>query len=340
MALLKDIAADVGVSVSVVSRVLNDRMGNTRIRAELAERIRATARSMGYEPNPAAVALSRGKQNVLGVFIHRVGVEGSGIIERTIEGISGAARVAGQRLTTSFYASQDEFRGLRPLMRRDVMDGMLIIGKPYPELLPQLQKIRKSGLPVATLHHEALHDDIPNAGLSQHTVGRMATAHLIAQGCQKVAHIAGLPARRTGYRQALKQACMAYRAERVVVSVDLVPEDPTAEFGPLSGERAVRRLLENTVDFDGLVTQSDAQAIGAINELARQGIDVPGQVKVIGVDDSPHCPLCRIPLTSISQLYMQRAEKAVELLLKQTEGQRVDSVEMQPMLVQRDSTAC
>lgn len=330
MVVLKDIAAALGVSISVVSRVLNNRMGNTRVRPVVAEQIRAKAREMGYQPNPAAVALSSGRQNVLGVFIHRIGTLGSGIIEKTIEGISAASRAARLRLMTTFFSSAEEFIELSSVISRRSMDGLLIVGKPHRELLPRLLALRESGLPVATLYHESLHEGIPNAGLNQGKVGQLATAHLLARGCRRVAHVRGMPQRLAGYQQALAEAGVSYDPSLVFAdSYRLEPE---------AGAAIVQHLLAGRVPFDGLVAQSDAQAVRAVNELFSCGIRVPDQVRVVGADDSPHCELCRVPLTSVSQLYGQRAERAVELLRASIAGQPVESVELEPVLCERESS--
>ncbi len=342
MASLRDIADEVGVSISLVSRVLNNRMGSTGVRPELAERIRASAAAMNYLPNPAAVALSGGRQNVLGIFIHRIGIDGSGTIERTIEGVSLAARANHQRLLTSFYTDDDDFQQHDPIIRKTFMDGLLLVGIRHPELVSKLLSYRERGLPIATLHDEPIHDDLPNAGLDQIAIGRLTTEHLIERGCRRIvfACVRGIvmEQRITGYRKALRHAGLVDDPEllpKVREQTDQLHE----EYGPESGRALVAGLLERGVTFDGVIAQSDAQAIGVINELAARRIDVPGQVRVIGMDNSPHCLLARVPLSSISGQLRERASTAIHMLLQLIRGEAAASVNLQPRLIARESTA-
>ena len=339
MAVLRDIADEVGVSISLVSRVLNNRMGSTGVRPALAERIRAAAADMNYQPNPAAVALSGGRKNVLGVFVHRLGIEGSGIIERTIEGISAAAQVGNQRLVTSFFTTADDFENLRPMMCREVIDGMLVIGIRHPELVSELLSLRETGLPVATFHDEPIHDDIPNVGLDRVAVGRSATAHLISRGSRKIVCIQNTEAHRTGYLSALRKHNLP-EDPRLIYEVATQDKQPDVNpYGTEVGKQLVRDLIAQGITFDAIVAESDAQAIGAMNELPLHGLEVPTQVRVIGVDDSPHCVLSRVPLSSVSGLMRERARLALELLIQLVQEKPANSIILQPQIRARESTA-
>jgi DNA-binding LacI/PurR family transcriptional regulator len=92
------------------------------------------------------------------------------------------------------------------------------------------------------------------------------------------------------------------------------------------------------IDFDGVVAQSDQQAMAVFNSLARLGINVPGQVRIIGVDNAPFCELNLVPLSSVSQQDLLRGQKAVQLLLGRIKGRAVENISIPPVLWPRESS--
>ncbi len=339
MVTLKDIAAKVGVSISVVSRVLRNNMGQTRVRPEVAEAIRRAAKEMGYVPNPSAVALVRRQHNTLGLFFHRIGVPGSGIQENTLDGICAAARERHQRLLVVFFSTTEEFRQEWDAVRHGYVDGVLFVGRPHQDLLPDVVALRKTGRAVVTLYHEPLAPDIPNVGIDQQMVGYLATRHLLDLGCHRVVFLSTqkdasssdfLRRRKEGWLRAMAEAYGGAPPS------DLLEIPCGLDYA--SGARAIGRLMEGNVWFDGVVAASDAQASAVLNEVERRGRRVPEEVRIIGVDDSPICQMTHVPLSSISQQYFERAQRAVALLCDAIHGQEVHSEVFPPVLRPRTST--
>lgn len=331
MVLLKDIAREVGVSVSVVSKVLNNRLGSTGVRACTVREIHATARRLGYRKNASSMALLQGRHNVLGVYIHRLGMVGSGIIDSLLEGISEAARKHQQRQALSFYESTEEVLALCDAAHPSTMDGLLLAGIAHREVLDRLQSIRDTGLPIATVHDDPVGPGFPNAGMDQVWVGRMATEHLIERGARKIAHIVNTADRYQGYREALAAAGL--------------PEVPSLvfpahgrDYSHKIGEAAVKHLLANGVEFDGIVAQSDQEAVGCLNALFELGRRVPDDLRVIGIDNAPYCEFARVPLSSVSQEFHQRGFQAVEMLMAMIGGGEAESVRIAPVLHARQSS--
>jgi DNA-binding LacI/PurR family transcriptional regulator len=104
------------------------------------------------------------------------------------------------------------------------------------------------------------------------------------------------------------------------------------------GGSSLARLVESGVPFDGIVCQSDAQAIAAVNELARRNIQVPEMVKVTGIDNSPLAEACVVPITSVTSEMRTAGRRAVETLLEKIEGRPVSSVVIEPHLFLRASS--
>lgn len=331
MIALRDIAQDVGFSVSLVSKVLNDRLGSSRVKPDTIRTIRESAARLGYRKNMSAVALLAGRHDVIGVFIHNLGMVGSGIVEDLLAGISDQARQRQQSLMLNFFETAAEFEERSEVANRGRMDGLLVGGCYDAGLCERLLAIRRSGLPVVTVYDEPLHPGLPNIGLDQKLVSRLATEHLITRGARRIAHIATMPTRLAGYRQALAAAGLACDPALVYhTSVDY--------FGQIEGAHAVEAFLTQEAEFDGIVAQSDHEAVGCINALFAAGRRVPDDVRVIGIDNAPFCELARVPLSSVSQQFHLRGEKSMRLLMDDIEGHAVQSSRVDPVVVDREST--
>lgn len=333
MILLKDIANEVNVSVSLVSKVLNNKMGTTGISPDTVELVREAAKRLGYRKNTSAVALQKGRHNVFGVYAHHMGMPGSGIMEDMIKGIAYTAWKYRQRLSLAFFESTADAVELCESAHPNSMDGLIMAGLPHEEVLGQLRAIRDTGLPVVTLYDKPVADDIVNIGMSQIDVGYAATHHLLKCGARKIAHIVNNIERFEGYRKALREADIRYDEKRVYKC------QTGSDYSHVTGETAITTFLHRNVEFDGVFAQSDQEAVGCIRALQLANIRVPEDVVVIGVDNAPYCEFVRIPITSVSQRLMERGEKAVDILMKLINGKKTESVNFAPLVIPRLSTS-
>ncbi len=341
---LRDIAEELNVSVSLVSKVLSGRLGTSGANIKKIRAIRAKARELGYQKNLLAEALRTGRQNVLALFLHRHGEPGSGIVDETINGVAEEAARSQQRLAIHYYESAEEFRHFASRMHRNVVDGVIVAGVPHAEIAADLAEMHTRGIPVVTIHDAQIDPQLPNVGMDQREVTRQATLHLIDRGCRRIAHLritgtASLGASRfEGYRSALIERGLPVRQELVI---------DVRHFNYEAGQAAVKRLLEGgpakhgtgELPFDGLVCQADTQGVAAINELVLRGVRVPEQVKVIGVDNAPFCRYAIVPLSSVSQEFNVRGQRAAQLLMDCLHDRPVESVQIAPVVSPRASTA-
>ena len=133
--------------------------------------------------------------------------------------------------------------------------------------------------------------------------------------------------RYAGYREALEQSDIAFDPSLV----------RPAHFYPESGIEATEALLEDGVEFDGVVAVSDMIAIGAMRALIRAGIDVPGKVSVIGYDDVQVAAFSSPALTTIRQDVTKAGRLIVGKLMRMLEGQPVQSSNLPTDLIVRES---
>lgn len=333
---LRDIAEQLNVSVSLVSKVLSGRLGTSGANVAKIRAIKDKARELGYQKNLLAEALRTGRQNVLALFLHRHGEPGSGIVDEMILGIAEEAARADQRLAIHYYESPQEFRSFIPRIHPNAIDGILLGGVPHFEIIDDLKAMYARRVPIVSIHDTQLDPQLPNIGIDQRQVTRIATNHLIDQGCTRIAHIRVMasstslaPNRFEGYKIALKERDIDFRSEFVIEAKDFTYE---------VGVDAVQRLLASGIKFDGVVAACDTHGLATINTLARAGINVPEDVKVTGVDNAPFCRYGLVELTSVSQEFQVRGGLAARTLLDSLSGTEMSSTSVPPAIFVRRST--
>ncbi|WP_309386587.1 LacI family DNA-binding transcriptional regulator [Cerasicoccus frondis] len=333
MASLKDIADEVGVSVSLVSKVINDKLGTTGARKELIEAIKAKADELGYKRNFNSIALLAKRQGAFAVFMHRIGAKGAMLTEDSLEGMAEAAHQNNLRMMLNFVTEYDDYISRLEGLHTGMVDGVLLSGVFHIEAVPQLLKLRKEGLHLVSTFSKPIHESIPNAGLVEENTSYISAKHLIEQGCQNIITFDTMPIRTQGYRRALQEAGIEVN-ERLILPMPQMQ----AGYHSATARGALIGALESGLEIDGVCAQSDSQAVGVINELLSRGVKVPDDVKVTGIDNSPFCESCSVALTSIDQKFAQRGRLAVEMLEKLIEGQPVESFQLEPELVVRKSS--
>ena len=178
--------------------------------------------------------------------------------------------------------------------------------------------------------------DVPAIGATNWAGGVAATRHLLGLGHSRIAVISGPPdmmcsrARVAGYQSALQEAGLA-----------LDPAIAAAgDFSRASGEREARRLLSGDDRPTAIVCGNDLQALGVMDAAFALGLDVPGDVSVVGFDDVAPALWARPPLTTVRQPLQEMAEEAARLALRlRAEDVENTRLELATSLVVRSSTA-
>lgn len=328
---LADIARSLNVSMSLVSKVLSGKMGTTGATPEAVAAIRKRAAEMGYVKNSSASSLATGRQNVIGVYIHQHGAVGSGLAEAMVMGISAEALRHQQRLMLTYYTRMEEFIEQTRAITPNMMDSLIVAGVMHEDLVPTLKRIARKGFKIVTVMDWSLSLDVANIGMNQATVGETACEHLLDRKCKRLAHINVMSDRFRGFNNALRKRGLNVSASHVYKPD---PSMPGGEFGYQAGVAAVEHFLASPVRFDGIVAQSDLQAIGAMHTLLRHNIRIPEDVRVIGVDNAPYCDFSIVPLSSVSQQEYLRGTLAVRHLMGPDDA---TLPEVNPVLVARAS---
>lgn len=332
MASLKEIAAEVGVSYTLVSKVLRGKLGTAGASKATKEAIFKKAKELNYVPNRMAVALKGGRNGAVGIFLHRLGSDGSHLTERMLLGLADGLRESGGRLWLRFFNSEAEFVEACDLRLRSEVDGLIVAGVNHPELAGRLSDLEEAGVPVVTIFSDSMarkESTVVNAGVDFELQGFIPTKHLIDIGAGPLGCLAFTENRTRGFHRAHQEAGLSVSRKVVISSPGFTMED---------GVAGISALLKSTPKLGGVVCQSDAQAVGVINELMRRGIRVPDDIRVTGVDNSPLAKHCAVPITSVTSEMQSAGRTAVEMLLRKLDGKPAVSVKLTPEIVIRNST--
>jgi len=305
---MKRIAAELGVSITTVSKVLNEQPD---IGPKTRARVLAKVEQLGYRPNAVARSLTLRRTRTLGVVIpdlmHSFFVE----VVAGIETVTSAGGY-GLLLCSSAENPRKERAELEMLRARQV-DGIVLASTHASGNSDILKRITGLGCALVMIDrddharircHRVITDD--------EAVGRLATAHLAALGRRAVAHIGGPPIvharrREAGYKAALAECGLPARPEWIVRS----------GFMEADGYAAMKQLLAQMPPIDAVFAANDPAAIGAMKALWEAGRRVPDDVAVIGAGDVAHGDLLRVPLSTISWSKEKLGRRAAELLLDQ-----------------------
>ncbi|NIJ32178.1 LacI family DNA-binding transcriptional regulator [Sphingomonas oligoaromativorans] len=290
---LEDLAKLAGVSVSTVSRALNDQ---PLISARTKQRIWALAREHNYPFRMTMPASPIGAEGSIAIVTPHVR---SGPLPLShpfflelLASIGEAARARGCDFTVS-HVSPTSYEDLLHATTTSRASGVIFLGQSV--LHEAFNQLAETSARFVVWGAQMRGQRYCSIGSDNELGGRRATLHLARLGRKAILFIGGsdLEAvqRREGYSEALKESGLE-ADPRLIVPVDFELE---------SAEAAVGRLLRRRVHFDGIVASSDLIALGAINALRRAGLSVPRDVSVVGYDDMLLSRLSTPALTTIRQ---------------------------------------
>jgi DNA-binding LacI/PurR family transcriptional regulator len=324
---IMDVAALANVSYQTVSRVLNQ---HPSVRPSTRLAVLGAIEQLGYRPSNAARTLVTGRSRTLGVLTMDV-IDSDGLTP--LYGIERSARELGYFVGIGALEAIDRGSVSTAIGRltEQSVAGLLVIA-PIQSTSDVLASL-PSDLPVVAVEGDSTRD-VATAGIDQTAGARLATQHLLDAGHQTVFHIRGpsdwmqTQDRIVGWRAALEEA----GAE---VPMPLAG-DWTAKSGYEAGQ-VLARISDLTAVFAG----NDQMALGLMLALRERGVDVPGDVSVVGFDDGADVPYYSPPLTTVRQDFQAVGRRAIEMLVDQIRNRRRSSEHaiISPELIVRASTA-
>ncbi|MBT1686972.1 LacI family DNA-binding transcriptional regulator [Dawidia soli] len=334
---IKDIARELGISPSTVSRALKD---HPDISPETKKAVNELAEKLNYQPNIVALSLRQSKTNTIGVIIPEIV---HFFFSTVISGIEDVAYSAGYNviITQSNESLQREKTDIKALFNSRV-DGMLISLSRETNSFEHIDATMAKGVPMVFFDRvydsanssKVIVDDLSGA--------KDATQHLIDQGCKRIAHLEGPPnlditkQRLEGFREALKE-------NNLPVYDDLIVSCPQGTIE--EGKAAAEKLLKMANPPDAIFSTNDPAAMGAMQAIKEAGLKIPQDIAVVGFSNWFFSSLMDPPLTSVDQPGFEMGQEAAKLLIRQIEVKSKEHIDPTPetkllktRLVVRDSS--
>ncbi len=322
------IADDVGVSVTTVSKVLN---GRADVAADTRARVEASLERHRYRRRAKRQPSSSGQIDLL---FHQFDSVWAMEIIRGVEIVTTPAQVEVllSQLGGEHRPSQ---QWLDSVLARRPLGVLFVLCSPTQT---QQQQLRRQHIPFVVIDTDsATSASVPTVGSNNWNGGLLATRHLLELGHRRIAVISGQEdvlcarARVAGFRFAHDEAG--------------IPVDPAlvrfGNFAVSGGLEHGRYLLDRPDRPTAIFAGSDMQALGVLRAARRLGIDVPGQLSVIGYDDLPVAAWIDPALTTINQPLQEMAGAATRMLLDQARGLELSTsrLDLVTELIVRETTA-
>lgn len=302
---IQDVAKKAGVSATTVSRVLNNR---GYISDETREKVNKAMKELNYFPNDVARSLFNKRTNLIGLIIPTVSNPFFGELTFYIETICNSI---GYKILicNSLNNIENEKKYLEMLMRNQV-DG-IIVGTHNQGILDY-----KNDNLAAVSIDTYLSENIPIIGSDNYNGGKIATELLLAKGCKNIINIDGdcnlktqARLRKVAYEDVMKAN------NKLPINYEII-----GAFEGKNQMQIINQILSENPEVDGIFATNDLFAAAFINEARKRGKRIPEDIKVVGYDGTETSRSLLPDLTTIKQPIEMIARKAIDVLMKEIEG--------------------
>jgi DNA-binding LacI/PurR family transcriptional regulator len=329
---IRDVAEKAGVSISTVSRVLNQ---SARVSESKAVSVQLAIEALNFRPKAAARILARQRTNTIGLLLPIISGDFFAAMLRGIE--RGVLEGDYDLLIHSTYLEARPQHAFKRVLGEHNTDGLIVFSDSLDE--KELRRLHEINFPVVLLHRSAPEDlPIPSVTVENKNGAKAITEHLILEHRRRrIVFLRGPEGhedthwREIGYRQALEQHD--------------IPFDPAlvgeGNFNDDNAQDAIDSLLMDGVHFDGVFAGDDEAASGVLRALRWAGIYVPEEVSVVGFDDSNLASHLVPQLTTVDAHIEEAGNAAAEQLVRLIRTGEAEAFTMLPThLVIRRSCGC
>lgn len=304
---IKDIARELNIAPSTVSRALND---HPAIKKETKEAVKALAEALDYQPNLLAVNLLQKKSNTIGVIVPEItGHFFSAIITGIQDVIVHSDYNIMICLSNESY--EEELTIVKRLSKIQI-DGVLVSPSSETKNFDHFKKLQKSGIPIVVFDRDCPGLEADKVLVDDYFGAFQAVEYLIGIGCKRIAHLGGplnlstTEHRLQGYLDALNKNKVAVNDQYIVHVSGVSHEDI---------EQASRELLDNNELPDAIFAYSDNLAISAMHTAKELGLQIPEQISIVGFDDEPHSAFITPALSTVWQPVYSMGMLSARILL-------------------------
>ena len=326
---IRTVAADAGVSVAAVSKVMRNAYG---VSDALRLRVEASIEKLGYRPSVAARGM-RGRTFTLGVLL--VGIDNP-FLPGIYQGIESITEAAGYKIMVGVGAARARTEAqLIEQMIDNRMDGLILVAS---QISGETLEHYARQIPIVVVgHHEPAAQSYDTINNNDQMGARLAVRALLDKGHRDIAfvtqsdqedHFADVaPQREVGYRAAMAEAGLTDRIRVIGLPQHGTPRDAEID-----------AILSATDRPTAIFCWSDLDAIPILSAAHRLGLRIPADLALIGYDNSPVAALSMVDLTSIDQDGPRLGKIAAEALFSRMNGRKIaEHIEIDPTLILRGS---
>ncbi|WP_430815068.1 LacI family DNA-binding transcriptional regulator [Carboxylicivirga sp. RSCT41] len=313
---INDIAKELNISPSTVSRALND---NAKISEATKKKVKAVAQDLGYELNLVASSLSKNKTNVIGVIIPNIG---SQFFAQALSGIQEKARDKGYNvIICQTNESVQQEKEMTRVMNSARVDGLVCCLTMETKDVSHFDVFAKKGIPVAMFDRVSYAVPGPKIVVDNYEAAYAATEHLINLGCKRIAHLGGVTSSKVfsdrieGYKDALAKNGLPLLSQ-FLLSSDLSEQD---------AREAVRIWLNLPEKPDGIVAASASAGLIIAASAKASGLKLPEELSIISLGNERCNEFVTPSLSAVDMPGYDMGRSAVEKLIECIKEGKVDS---------------
>jgi DNA-binding LacI/PurR family transcriptional regulator len=325
------IAKSAGVSRATVSRVMN---GSAKVSPERVKAVNKAISKYNFTPNATARRLAGGKSGLIALLMEESSEEFflNPFWGQVVQGFSSTITEAGLHPLLLIRPKSGTEDSLFSTLQAGQMDGIAIFSWHRP--LRSFEKVLDPKLAVVFGGDLGGSKKYPFVDVDNVKGGFIATKHLIDIGCRNIVTITGdlkLQSGRDrleGYEKAITSSGLKLNEQLII----------HGDYTQSKAEELIRQLIKKKIKFDGVFAGNDLSAMGTINVLLQNGIQVPDKVKVVGFDDSPIASRNQPSITTIRQPIRELGAEVAQSLLAILAGEAVEDKVLDVKLIKRQST--
>ncbi|MCW0484326.1 LacI family DNA-binding transcriptional regulator [Gaoshiqia sediminis] len=330
---IHDIARELKISASTVSRALND---NPRISQATKDKIKSLALKMGYQPNIIASNLRNQKTNTIGIVVPLINRH---FFSSFISGVEDVAFASGYNviISQSNDLLEKEKKIVQSLFSNRV-DGLIASLSMQTNEFDHFQLFTNKNIPLVFFDRVVPELEAHKIVVDDFAVGFKATQHLIDQGYRRIAHLAGPTVLNTyhdrmeGYKEALRKNNLTVEDELIIFN----------RLTRMDGQEAIKQLLALPHPPDAVFCGNDTSALSMMVYMKKIGIRIPEDFGLIGFSNEPFSEVVTPSISTLQQPAFEMGLKAAELLIREIETknktQNYQTITMPTELVIRESS--
>lgn len=305
---LKDLAEELNVSISTVSRALKE---SSEIGLELKTKIKALAKERNYRPNPFAMSLLKNSPHIIGIIVPDIVTH---FYASIISGISDYARQRGYSviITSSYEQYANEIECLNSLTNLRV-EGIVACISQETKDVSHFEALQYSQIPLVFFDRTCLTETYSSVVADNADSAKNATEHLLNSGSKRIAFIGGsnhldiVKQRKHGYLEALRHHHLPIEPQLVICK----------EMSTAQGRESCRKLLQLPSPPDAILAMNDTLAFAAMKEIKKHHLRIPQDIALIGYTDEAHANYVEPALTAVTHQSYEMGQRACKLLFSQ-----------------------